>query len=70
VVVVTLILFAPKMKNRGHVNPMEQKLAEANTSIPFLTDDESRAAEYEHRFSGTRTGMLQDRRGYRVRKRR
>ena len=68
VIVVALILYSPNMKNRGHSNPRGQHLAEANTSIAYLTDDEARAVEYEHRFSATRTGMLHDRSGYRVRK--
>ena len=70
VIIIAMILLAPSTRNRGHVNPKGQKLAEAHTAIPFLTDDESRAVEYEHRFSATRTGMIHDRRGYRVRKRR
>ncbi|MFW9959362.1 MAG: hypothetical protein ACFFCT_14955 [Candidatus Odinarchaeota archaeon] len=70
VIIIAMIILAPSMRGRGHFDPRGQKLAEANTSIVFLTDDESRAAEYEHRFSATRAGMLHDRRGYRVRKRR
>lgn len=45
-------------------------MAEAKSSLSFLTDDESRAAEYEHRFSGTRTGMVHDRSGYKIKKKR
>ncbi|TFG29980.1 hypothetical protein EU528_08845 [Candidatus Thorarchaeota archaeon] len=67
-IVVALYLFAPKMKNRGHSNPRAQRLTEAKSSMAFMTDDQARAEEYEHRFSGTRTGMLHDRSGYRVRK--
>jgi len=67
-IVVALVLLAPNMKGRGHSNPQGQDLAEAKSSLAFLTDEESRAAEYEHRFSGTRTGMLHDRSGCRVRK--
>ena len=67
-IVVSLILFAPNMKNRGHSDPRAQRSSEAKTSIVFLTDDQARAEEYEHRFSGSRTGMLHDRSGYRVRK--
>jgi hypothetical protein len=70
IAVISLIIWAPSTKNRGHVNPKGQKLAEAQTSIVFLTDDESRAVEYEHRFSASRTGMMLSRSGYRVRKRR
>ena len=67
-IVVVLILLSPNMKNRGHSNPRAQRLTEAKSSFAFLTDDQARAEEYEHRFSGTRTGMLHDRSGYRVRK--
>ncbi len=70
IAVLALIIWAPSTKNRGHVNPKGQNLAEAHTSLVFLTDDESRAVEYEHRFSATRVGMMHDRSGYRVRKRR
>jgi hypothetical protein len=67
-IIVALYLLAPKMTNRGHSDPRAQRMTEAKSSLAFLTDDEARAAEYEHRFSGTRTGMLHDRSGYRVRK--
>lgn len=67
-IVAALYLFAPNMKNRGHSNPRAQRLTEAKSSLAFMTDDQARAEEYEHRFSGTRTGMLHDRSGYRVRK--
>ncbi|MFW9961216.1 MAG: hypothetical protein ACFFDV_09365 [Candidatus Thorarchaeota archaeon] len=69
IIVIALIYYAPNMRGRGHYDPTEQRLAEANTSITFLSEDEDRAAEYEHRFSGTEEGKLLDRRGYRVRKR-
>ncbi|TFH06253.1 MAG: hypothetical protein E4H14_11200 [Candidatus Thorarchaeota archaeon] len=65
-VVAALIIFAPKMKNRGHSDPRGQNMAEAKSSLAFRTDDESRAVEYEHRFSGTRTGMMLDRSGYKI----
>lgn len=68
VTVLAMIILAPSTKNRGHVNPKGQRLAEARTSLVFLTDDESRAVEYEHRFSASRVGMMLDIRGYRVRK--
>jgi len=67
-IIVTLLLLAPNMKGGGYTDSRKQNLAEANTSLAFLTDDESRAVEYEHRFSGTHTGMLQDRSGYKIRK--
>ncbi len=60
--IVALLVLAPKRGIRGHFDPRGQKLAEANTSLVFLDDDESRAAEYEHRFSASRVGMIQDRR--------
>jgi len=68
IIVIALIYYAPNMRDRGHYDSRKQRSAEANTSIAFLTDDDSRAAEYEHRFSGTKEGKLLDRRGYRVRK--
>ena len=68
--IVAILVLAPRRGNRRHFNPRGERLAEANTSLVFLSDDESRAAEYEHRFSATRVGMIQDRRGYRVRKKR
>ena len=67
-IVVLLILFSPNGRDRGHRDPRGQRLAEAKSSITFVTDDESRAVEYEHRFSGTRAGMLHDRSGYKVEK--
>jgi hypothetical protein len=65
-IIVALILLAPNMKGRGYKDPRGQNMAEAKSSLAFRTDDESRAVEYEHRFSGTRTGMLQDRSGYKI----
>lgn len=67
-IVVALFLFAPNMKGRGHKDPRGQNMAEAKSSLAFRTDNEGRAVEYEHRFSGTRTGMLLDRSGYKIRK--
>ena len=70
VLVAALLHFAPSMRGRGHFDPRGKNLAEAKASLAFVTDDESRAAEYEHRFSGSRTGMMLDRRGYKIKKRR
>lgn len=70
VFVVALWYFAPNMKDRGYYDPRGKKNAEANTSLVFLESDEDRAAEYEHRFSASRTGMHMDRRGFKVRRRR
>ena len=67
-IIVALFLLAPNMKGRGHKDPHGQNIAEAKSSLAFRTDDESRAVEYEHRFSGTRTGMLHDRSGYKIKK--
>ena len=67
-IILVLLLLAPNMKGRGHSDPRGQNIAEAKSSLAFRTDDESRAVEYEHRFSGTRTGMLHDRSGYKIRK--
>ena len=67
-IIVALFLLAPNMKGRGHKDPQGQNNAEAKSSLAFRTDDESRAIEYEHRFSGTRTGMLHDRSGYKIKK--
>jgi len=63
VIVLALIYYSPKMSGRGHHDPTEKSVAEAKTSMVFLTDDESRAAEYEHRFSASRTGMMMDKQG-------
>lgn len=65
-IVVALFLLAPNMKGRGHSDPQGQNMAEAKSSLAFRTDDEGRAVEYEHRFSGTRTGMLHNRSGYKI----
>jgi len=70
VLVGALLHFAPSMRGRGHYDPREKNIAEAKTGLTFQTDDDARAAEYEHRFSGSRTGMMQNRRGYKIKKRR
>jgi len=70
VLVTALLYFAPSMRGRGHFDPRGKNLAAAKAGLAFETDDESRAAEYEHRFSGSRTGMMLDRRGYKIKKRR
>ncbi|MHA2024115.1 MAG: hypothetical protein ACTSWQ_10685, partial [Candidatus Thorarchaeota archaeon] len=51
-------------------DPREKRFAEAQSSLVFLEDDESRAKEYEHRFSASRTGMHMDRSGFKVGRRR
>ena len=70
VTVAALLYFSPSMRGRGHYDPKGKNFGEYMSSLAFVTDDESRAAEYEHRFSGSRTGMLHDRRGYKIKKRR
>lgn len=70
VIVAALLYFAPSGRGRGHFDPRGKKHAEANTSLVFLESDEDRAAEYEHRFSASRTGMHMDRRGFKVKRRR
>ncbi len=69
VIFIIAILLIPK-SDRHSYNPRDAKQAEAMTSMVFLENDMDRAIEYEHRFSGSRTGMVLNRRGYRVRKRR
>ncbi|MGY5853804.1 MAG: hypothetical protein RTU92_09580 [Candidatus Thorarchaeota archaeon] len=64
------IILSPKMKGRGSFYPRDAKMAEARTSMVFAEDDTTRAVEYEHRFSASRTGMIMGRSGYRVRRRR
>ena len=70
VLVAALLYFAPSMRGRGHYDPKGKNLAAAKAGLAFETDDEARAVEYEHRFSGSRTGMMLDRRGYKIKKRR
>jgi len=65
-IIVALVLLSPSKRGRGHSDPRGQNMAEAKSSLAFRPDDEGRAAEYEHRFSGTRTGMLHDRSGYKI----
>lgn len=69
-IVAALLYFAPSMRGRGHYNPREKNIVEAKIGLAFQTDDDARAAEYEHRFSASRTGMMLDRRGYKIKKRR
>jgi len=64
VTVAALLYFAPSMRGRGHYDSEGKNLAEAKAGIAFVTDDE------EHRFSGSRTGMMLDKRGYKIKKRR
>ena len=45
VLVVVLLLIAPKDRHRGHFDPREKRLAEAQSSLVFLEDDESRVKE-------------------------
>jgi hypothetical protein len=68
VIVTMLIIFAPNERGRGHRDPKGQGFAEAKTTLAFAIDDELRAVEYEHRFSASRAGMLHDRSGYKVEK--
>lgn len=70
VMVVALLYFAPSRRGRGHFDPRGKRHAEAKTSLVFLESDEDRAAEYEHRFSASRTGMHMNRRGFKVKRRR
>ncbi len=63
VTVAVLLYFALSMRRRGHYDPKGKILAEAKAGLAFVTDDE------EHRFSASRTGMMLDRRGYKIKKR-
>jgi hypothetical protein len=68
IVFIIVILMMPTSKKRSF-DPRAARQAEARTSMVFLTDDRSRAEEYEHRFSASRTGMHMDPSGYTTKKR-
>lgn len=61
---ILFIYFTGPDRTRSSANPESAKYAEAKASLAFETNDAIRAKEYEHQFSGTRTGMIHSRSGY------